>query len=213
MKASIRIDANSLAGVQLMLSGVKNGYPRAMSRAINKGLATARVEARKKVQEEVTVSTKYVNRAITEEKATYTKLTGCVEAKGDKGLPLVAYEHSQTNKGVMVRIDRGGNRTLWPGAFEATMKNVVKNSGDIVEHKGLFSRKKTHIVGSLWKAGRRIKVNKAKVPEKYRLPIKQLYGPSIPAIFKRKPILDHVQKQASLRAEDELARQVELLLR
>jgi hypothetical protein len=212
--ARITIDHASLADVQLLLSGIKSGYPKAMSRAINKGLATARVEARKKVQEEVTASTKYVNRAFVENKATYSKLEGLLVSAGIP-VPLIAYAARQTNKGVTVRINTSGSRVLWPHAFIAEMKNVSKE-GEESEHRGVFWRKTKH-PGKVWKRGvkKKFRFTKGDTSEwnQYRLHVQQQFGPSIPAIFERGPILEYVERQGGIAAEEELARQVELLLR
>ncbi len=204
--AKIKVDQGDVYRLRMMLAGIKNGYPKAMSRAINAGLATARVESRREVQKEVTASTKYVNRAFAENKATYSRLTGSLVVSG-KPIPLIAYDTRQTGKGVTVRVNVSGERSLLPHAVSGKVKNVSK-AAETSEHKGVFLRKYSGPRKPFWK-----KIKYGALPKEFRLPIEQKFGPSIPAIFERGPILEYIKKLAAIRASDEFARQVELLLK
>ena len=51
------------------------------------------------------------------------------------------------------------------------------------------------------------------MPKKYRLPIKQLYGPSIPAIFGKDPVINPVLKSADERLEKNLKHELDYELR
>lgn len=210
MFAKVEIDKSDLLAAQALLAGVKNGYPKAMSRALNAGLSTSAVESRRKVQEIVTAKTKYVNRAFVQNKATYGKLTASLVAAGTP-LPMIAYDVRQTARGVSVKIEKAGTRSLLKHAFISIMKNVTK-IGDIVEHTGVFFREerfRKYANTGQWPEG---KARKFKPPDPYRLKVKQLWGPSLPAIFERGEILDHVQAVGAAKAADELGRQVDLLL-
>lgn len=206
-QASVKVDPADRAAVQAILAGVKRGYPKVMSRSLNAGVKTGRIESRREVQEEVTAKAKYVNRAFVENKATYRRLSASLVASGSP-IPLIGYSTRQTKKGVSVKVLKSGGRKLIEGGFITSVK-AHKKGGGFNEHKGVFVRVSKHKgTGKLPKG----KPRKFKPQDKYRLPIRQLFGPSIPAIFDRGPILDKVERAASLKQQDELARQVELIL-
>lgn len=206
--ANVQIDPMDKAAVMALLSGVKNGYPKAMSRALNAGLSTARVEARREVQKEVTAKTKYVNRAFAENKATYGNLAASLVGSG-KPVPLIAYDVRQNNTGVSVKVNKSGARSMIPGGFIATVKAAMK-SGAFAEHQGVFVRK-TNVKGKgKWAKGKRVRFRPS--DDAVRLPVRQLFGPSIPAIFERGPIMEAVEAKASAKMVNELDRQVGVIL-
>lgn len=171
------------------------------------GERPGRIESRREVQKKVTAKAKYINRAFVENKATYQRLSASLVASGSP-IPLIGYSTRQTKKGISVKVLKSGGRKLIEGGFITTVK-AHKKTGGFNEHKGVFVRvSKAKGTGKLPK-GRPIKF---KPQDKYRLPIRQLFGPSIPAIFDRGPILDKVERAASTKQQEELARQVELIL-
>jgi hypothetical protein len=204
VQASVRVDPVDKAVISLLLANIKNGYPKAMSRAINAGLSTARIEARRKVQEEVTAKTTYVNAAFEEQKATYSKLSGSLVSTGQP-LPLIAYKTSQINAGVNVQVNTSGSKSLIKKAFISTVK-----AGNTGEHKGVFIRQSRIKGKGKWPVGKKMVLRVR--DDKYRLPIKQLFGPSIPAIFERGPIMEHVESKGGEKCQEELLRQTDLLL-
>lgn len=119
------------------LASIEPGqFRRAMIRALRKAGGTAlrdmRSEASKRVRARKRISPKYIGRAITLRKASGTDIAAMqweIQFSGDP-VPLVAYPHRQTDKGVTVEVNRG-KRTLIKSAFEATMR-----SG----HEGVFRR-------------------------------------------------------------------------
>jgi hypothetical protein len=187
------------------LANIKNGYAKALSRAINAGLSTARVEARRKVQEEVTAKTKYVNAAFEEQKASIGRLSGSLVSTGQP-LPLIAYKTSQINAGVNAQVNKDGGKNLIKKAFISTVK-----AGNTGEHKGVFVRQSRIKGKGKWPVGKKMALRVR--DDKFRLPMKQLFGPSIPAIFERGPIMEHVESKAGAKCQEELLRQTDLLLK
>jgi hypothetical protein len=110
---------------------------RALVRALKKAGATAlrdmRSEASKRIRARKRIRPRYITRALTLRRARGGDVAAMSWALDVDGapVPLVAYPHRQTRKGVSVEVNKG-KRTLVKGSFVATMK-----SG----HKGVFRRR------------------------------------------------------------------------
>ena len=111
--------------------------PKAVKAALRKAGSTAlrdmRSEASKRVRKRKRIKAKFVRDAMVLGRPKGGNVDGwewSVSFTG-KAVPLTAYPHRQTRKGVSVEVNRG-KRTLIKGAFLATMA-----SG----HKGVFVRK------------------------------------------------------------------------
>lgn len=107
----------------------------ALKRALKKAGATAsrdmRSEASKRVRARKRIKVSYITRAFTLRRTggDIANMAWALNVSGEP-VPLVAYPHRQTKKGVSVEVNRG-KRTLVAGSFKATMK-----SG----HLGVFKR-------------------------------------------------------------------------
>lgn len=122
------------SGIAALETGPLKG---ALKRALRKAGATAlrdmRAEASKRVRARKRIKARYITRALTLRRAKGADIAGMEWALDVSGepVPLVAYPHRQTSKGVSVEVNRG-KRTLVAGSFVASMK-----SG----HKGVFRRR------------------------------------------------------------------------
>lgn len=108
---------------------------RAMRKAGSTALRDMRSEASKRVRARKRIKPSYVRRAMTMQRAKGSDISSMewsLKVSGEP-VPLIAYPHRQTKKGVTVEVNRG-KRTLVPGAFLAKMR-----SG----HEGVFKRKGT----------------------------------------------------------------------
>lgn len=135
------------------LSGIKNGQARAINRAINKTLITARAEAARAVAADTGLRVSVVKDAMKIANSNFSTLTGGVLVTG-KRIPLIEFhgtgpEPSRGRGRVTYRMGAGGSTTV-KSAFIATMR-----SG----HRGIFKR-----------------------TAKRRLPITELFGPSLPKV-------------------------------
>lgn len=134
---SIGVDVKwDRSGIAALESGPLKG---ALRRALRKAGATAlrdmKSEASKRIRARKRIKVSYITRALTLRRAKGSDIAGmewAVDVSGEP-VPLVAYPHRQTKKGVSVEVNRG-KRTLVRGSFKATMK-----SG----HKGVFKRRGT----------------------------------------------------------------------
>ncbi len=132
---------------------------RAIVRALNKTAAQARTGASRAVRDSgYNIKASAIKRSFTIERATPSRLAVTLRATGAP-VPLINYGATQTKKGVSVRV-KNGRKTL-RHAFIATMPNG---------HRGVFVRE-----GSGHK-----RVTKKDRSYMSGLPIKELYGPSIP---------------------------------
>lgn len=112
-------------------------FKRAVVRALRKAGSTAlrdmRSEAVKRIRKRKAIRPRFISRAITLRRAKGSDIAAlewAVNLSGDP-VPLTAYPHRQTAKGVSVEVNRG-KRTLIKGSFVATMR-----SG----HEGVFRRR------------------------------------------------------------------------
>lgn len=119
------------------LASIKPGpLKRAIVAALRKAGATAlrdmRSEANKRIRSRKRIKVSYISKALTLARpkgSDVTSMEWALRVSG-KQVPLVAYPHRQTKRGVSVEVNRG-KRTLIRGAFIATMR-----SG----HEGVFRR-------------------------------------------------------------------------
>lgn len=132
---------------------------RAIVRALNKTAQQARTGASREVRAAgYNIKASTIRRSFMIERATPSRLSVTLRATGAP-VPLINYGAQQTKKGVTVRV-KNGRKTL-KHAFIATMPNG---------HRGVFEREGT---------GRK-RVTKKGRSYMSGLPIKELYGPSIP---------------------------------
>ena len=82
---SVRVD---LRGLQLALATVKNGVPRAATRAINRTLVTVRAEAAREIAADIGVPVRQVTPSLPITKATFTTLTGAIVIDDKRRIPL-----------------------------------------------------------------------------------------------------------------------------
>lgn len=130
---NVRWDRSQIAALET--GPMKGALKRALRKAGATALRDMRSEASKRIRTRKRIKSRYITRAMTLRRAKGSDIAGmewAVEIDGNP-VPLVAYPHRQTKKGVSVEVNRG-KRTLVKGSFVATMK-----SG----HKGVFKRKGT----------------------------------------------------------------------
>ncbi|HEV8642168.1 MAG TPA: phage tail protein [Methylomirabilota bacterium] len=143
--------------------------PRAVARAMNRTIATVKTAAVRASAAVLTLPQKDVRPAFFESRATSTRLEADLRASG-KRIPLIAFgargpEPSRgRGRGVTYRLPGGRGRGTVPSGFIATMR-----SG----HRGVFKR-----TSNLYPPARR-----GPKPNRAWLPIRELFGPSIPRVL------------------------------
>lgn len=172
----IQIGRDEIAKINRRLGEMQGKSPSILKKEINK----AAEQMKKFLSREA--KKKYVNTdvgmfrdAMDVKKATVGKLTATIEAKG-RPRSLIKFQTAGGTDGESVsakvfrnsKLEELTNTKVQPNikSFIATMSNKKKDSGDIVEHEGVFQR-----------------VEKGKVPARSKLGrryIRELKGPSIP---------------------------------
>ena len=127
---SVKFDRSGIASIQP--GPMKRAIARALRKAGATGLRDMRSEAVKRIRARKAIKPSYVSRALTLARpkgSDIASMEWALRVSGDP-VPLIAYPHRQTRRGVTVEVNRG-KRTLVRHAFIASMK-----SG----HEGVFRR-------------------------------------------------------------------------
>lgn len=155
MKLEIKIDD---AKVRQEIKSMSAAAQKAMVSTINKVAAKMRAEGSREVRKEYKVKPADINKALWLKRATPGNLKAILRARGRR-TPLFVFSARQNSRDVTVQVKVNRGRTLLLSSFEAT----VGTGG----HVGVFWRKER------FRRGQRVP----------RLPIKELFGPSIPQLF------------------------------
>ena len=205
----IEMDRNDILAVKSALSGIKNGFPRAMARSLNRTIIPARNEAVNLIIKALTGKTKKIIRnAFVIEKASWRHLYASVAAivEGPKGrIPLYWFRTRKVAGGVRVKVMRDGPMIMLKHAFYAIMP------AGWLTHKGIF-----------WRATDKVGTGTLKKPlpgyfaslgkDDRRLPIKELFGPTAASIFESEKRIGAVMKHGSDKLFDSLEHEVDYLL-
>ena len=117
MSILIRFDEKKMETVQNILSGIKGGAERAMSRAINRTVTYGKTQSSRLIRKEYTISPDAVKRATTAEGTGKTgRLLGRISFK-DRPKQLRNFTRRVGNDGVHVSVKRSTGLRLIPGAF------------------------------------------------------------------------------------------------
>lgn len=146
----------------------------AMVRALNKMADQVKVASAREVRAAgygLKIST--IKAGIRVKRASQGNLKAAVIASG-RPIPLIQYSARETSKGVTVNVQKG--RKLIAGAFIATMP-----SG----HRGVFVREE---------GGKHKRVKKGGKVSWHQLPIRELFGPSVPDGLANKAVQDALQQ-------------------
>ena len=95
----IKIDEEKMANAQKALAGVKNGAPKAMSRAINRAAKFGKTRSSKLIRKAYTINAKAVNAATKVEPSTPVTLHGAISFKS-RPKQLRNYAVKRTKTGI-----------------------------------------------------------------------------------------------------------------
>lgn len=180
MSYGISINKDDLNKVNLMMAGIKNGYPKVVSRAINKTLTGVRTDAVNVIYSQLNLTKTRIRKDFSIKKSNWSVLEGRISASG-KGVNLVEFGARQLKRGgVSVKIKRTGAREKFGHMFIATAKG----------NRLVFERSEKIYMGRAPVPGRAY----AKLPRAMRLPIHAKPGPAIEDYFgderAMKPVLE-----------------------
>ena len=181
----IKVNEKQLANVRRILAEVPGGMAKLMSMAINRTATSSKAEIVRRLRAEINMTAKRIRQNITIEKASRARWLATIDMFG-KRVPLIHFGARQIKKGVSYKIQRSGGRKKIvdePRPFIQTMP-----SGNV----GVFRR---------WPKNVR------------RLPIIQLFGPSVGRAFKESgTVRDEVMRHSSAQLEKNIDQRVEYIL-
>ena len=169
---SVNVRSNASSVAMEFSAAAREMRDTALVRALNHTADRAKVVGAREVRDtggyKIKIGT--IKACIKVKRASQSNLRASVVAKGQP-IPIIEFGAKQTSKGVTISVQKG--RKLLPGAFIATMP-----SG----HKGVFYRK-----GNLHK-----KIVTGGKASWHGLPIKEVFGPSVPDGLANKAVQDAV---------------------
>lgn len=134
MSLDVNIVPEGFKEAHRLLQGVKNGFPRATSAAINRGLITGRKVAVMRIRERYNIKARDLKgEGMKVHKATWTKMDGSLEARGPM-LPVSLFQARSTirrvggkrKRFVTAAILKGGGRKLIKGAFQTRPGKIME---------------------------------------------------------------------------------------
>lgn len=190
---SVQFNEQQLAEVYHLFGQMNDLPSKIFSRALNRTMDGTKTDMSSGIRTVLNAKKKDVDRLILISKCTPGTLSGRVKLSG-KLLPMRTFSPKQTSKGVKVRLYVNKEAEVIPSAFMATMKNG---------YQGVFKRvyKGTPTgmpVNKLWN----------RLPEAYRLPIRQLFAPSQVTIFIKDEIFNPFKRSVEQRLEVNLQREI-----
>jgi hypothetical protein len=173
----VQLDEAQLKEAVALLTGVRQGVPKAASRAINKTADSARTKIVRRTAEEIALGPQELRqRNIRLTRATYGRLLAHLLISGRR-IPLIRFGAAQVRHGVTYRIRRSGGREEIPSAFLPILAEG---------HRGVFVRTGPFRLGRRIHRGRGPGAGMAGLVRP-RLPITERYGPSVPQVVSNIP--------------------------
>lgn len=164
----VRVSDAQIERAHLLLRGVRGGAPKALARAINRSVQNARSNMVRSVREEYTAKAKAIRETISISKASSSNLEAVVKSVSPP-LPLRDFQVSpKTQNGKRRSPIRVAIKKGRKTSFDRTF--VVRTGGSI----NVFER-----VG------------------KSRLPIKKLFGPSVPQMIGNEKVITRISYGAT----------------
>jgi hypothetical protein len=212
---AIKMDETDRINVEKMLAGLKGAGTKVTVRAVNKTLSGVKTDASAAIRVVVTAQKKAVDETFKISKASEARPSAYIASTG-KPLALIDYSARQTQKGVSVQVRKDRPRKVVRSAFIASMK-----SG----HKGVFWRQWHHSwtmrpnfskadqqiarSGYFWSEKMKRFLPAAMLAKKYRLPIKERFGPRIPDIMSNDPVMKSILAKSDDRLHKNLMHETE----
>jgi hypothetical protein len=199
----LAIEAGRLEELREQLRYTRGGVSKVVERSLNRTIRGVRTDASREIRADVTIKDRFVKQTFRLHLASAKKgvLSAAIESRGGP-VSLVAYDTRQTKRGVSVKVNRQGGREVIPHAFKAV----------VYGNEPAIYRRKIHTVRGGYSQLRREPRKRspgqyAQMPRKYRFPVKKLFGPSVPSIFRREDVMARIKAKAQQRLETELTRQ------
>lgn len=182
MNVTVDLNQQMLAQVQSRLGALSNKAPNVLTSALNRTVTTVASNIKKEVRKEYNIKALDVTQSITKTKASRTKMTAMVASKGTP-IPLDRFK-------------------LSPRAVQPKRKKPIKAG---VKKGGL-----KEVVGAFVSDLNGIKVFQRE--GKKRLPVKRLYGPSVPQMLGSQEVVNRINQEGAVMFNNRMNHEIERLL-
>lgn len=187
---SIRIREDSRE-VERLLAGLGRGADKVITRALNRVLTSVNRQALRSLSKDIGLPQKRIKPAVRADKANFRNKRAQVVATGAR-IPLIDFQAKQKPTGIVYK-GQGGKRKRIDSAFLQTMQ-----SG----HRGVFKRQ-----------GSKREMRRGRYKGKYRQPIVERFGPSIPYVMVQRKVQKAMDEVAEDRWPIEVRQQLKYYLR
>ncbi|MGL4787031.1 MAG: phage tail protein [Cetobacterium sp.] len=197
----VEISQSNLKEAAELLYGIKNGMGKATARAINHTTAKAKTQMKRKVGKDYYIKQGDVDKTLKVKKASWTNPFATITSKS-RVLGLDKFK--VTVKGGVVRaaISKLEGYKDRKGGFIANVKNFSGGSWRREKGRNIFTPNFSH------KSGARV----FKRIGKKRLPVKSLYGASVPGMIGSKNVIADLNKFVIVETNKRLSHEVGRLL-
>lgn len=205
MSFSVQIPPGQIASAQELLKFIDNGYPRAMTRALNVGAASAKAKTFRALKAHMTAAPTRIRDSLSVTRATYGRLGATMRTTGD-AIKLIYFDVTASYPtklgGVSATLFTGGGGAVrLKHAFLARV-NAGDGSDGNAQHLGVFIRK-----------GPPRRMTRGRYIGQMRQPIVESFGPNSATALLRTPgLADEITAEAAEKFLKEFDRQVDLLL-
>ena len=188
-RIEIKVDKESLRQARSLFNDLEKAPPIVTSRAINRTLTGVRTDITKGVGEILNVKQKRIRDTIRLKKATYNEVTGVVTIEAVR-IPLIEFAASW--------------KQAWPGAKAKVEKREKRKT---YKHAFIRFSKGWGRKAVFWRA-----IDKKTGKRAGRLPIKEVYGPSVADYLAKPEIMEPVQEKAGQRIVTNMQRELDYYL-
>lgn len=200
------IDPGDLSDVQVLLAGIRNAFPRAVTNAINKTLTGVITDAAREITKDLNLSQTRVKQDMWPVKATWSKMEGAVYARG-RPVNLASFSGFRLLKeGFVVRTHKSKSTTKFKHGF--VWVRPTKAGGTA---KTAFQRLRYQSPASTWRFSPATRGFIGKLSAEDR-EVETLTGPRIEDEYAKPKVLKAVQTLGDKRFQDNLKSQIDLEL-
>lgn len=197
----VEISQSNFKKAAELLSGIKNGMPKATARAINHTTAKAKTQMKRKVGKDYYIKQGDVDKTLKVKKASWANPFATITSKS-RVLGLDKFKVTVKSGVVRAAISKLEGYKDRKGGFIANVKNFSGGSWRREGKKSIFTPNFSH------KSGARV----FKRISKKRLPVKSLYGASVPGMISSKNVIADLNKFVIVETNKRLNHEVGRLL-
>lgn len=182
IQQTISVNQRTIKDVQKRLKGIENKAPNAISSALNRTISNLATSVNKEVRADYQVKSTDIKKTLVKKTANPNSLSASLRSKGR----VLGLDHFKVS----------------PKTVQPKRKKPIKVA---VKKSGLKSLDGAFVANA---NGPKVFVRTSK----NRLPIKKLFGPSIPQMFKSRNVQEKVNTQATAKFKERLNHEINRLV-